>query len=53
VDAKQLFEHLDWWAFDVHRVVFYGDHRRTFADLAKVLGYELVVEDGSLQIFGS
>ena len=48
VDAKQLFEHLDWWAFDVHRVVFYGDHRQTFADLAKLLGYDLVVEDHSL-----
>jgi len=53
VDGKQLFEHLDWWAFDVHRVVLYGDHRQTFADLAKLLGYDLVVEDGSLQIFGS
>jgi len=48
VDAKQLFEHLYWWAFDVHRVFFYGDHRQTFAVLAKLLGYKLVVEDHSL-----
>lgn len=47
-DAQQLFEHLDWWAFDAHRVVFFGDYRQTFADLAKLLAYDLVVEDQGL-----
>lgn len=45
VDAKRLFQHLDWWTFDVHRVVFFGDHGQTFADLAKLMGYDLIIED--------
>lgn len=45
VDAKRLFEHLDWWTFGNHRVAFYGDHRWAFMDLATLLGYEAVEED--------
>lgn len=51
VDAQRLFQHLDWTTFDVHRVVFYGRHQQTFADLAKLLNYELIVEDQRLQAF--
>jgi hypothetical protein len=45
VDARALFEHLDWWTFGNHRVAFYGDHRQAFTDLATLLGYEAVEED--------
>ena len=45
VDAKGLFEHVDWWTFGNHRVAFYGDHRQAFTDLATLLGYEAVEED--------
>ncbi|MEA3345550.1 MAG: hypothetical protein U9Q78_04810 [Chloroflexota bacterium] len=45
VDAEKLFEHLDWWTFGNHRVVFYGEHSQAFKDLATLLGYEVVEED--------
>lgn len=48
VDAQALFDHLDWRTFGNHRVVFYGDHRDTFADLAKLMSYEMTVEDVNL-----
>jgi hypothetical protein len=44
-DAEALFENLDWATFGNHRVVFYGDHRKKFRDLAVLLGYETVEKD--------
>jgi len=44
-DAAKLFENLDWKAFGNHRVAFYGDHRDRFAELATLLGYEVVEKD--------
>jgi len=45
VDARVVFANLDWWTFGQHRVVFYGDYRQRFKDLATVLGYEAVEDD--------
>jgi hypothetical protein len=45
VDAKRIFDNVDWWTFGNHRVAFYGDHRQAFTDLATLLGYEAVEED--------
>jgi hypothetical protein len=45
VDAQKVFANLDWWTFGQHRVVFYGDYRQRFKDLATVLGYEVVEDD--------
>lgn len=44
-DAGTLLENLDWATFGNHRVVFYGDHRKEFKDLATLLGYEAVEKD--------
>ena len=44
-DADALLENLDWATFGNHRVVFYGDHRKEFKDLATLLGYEAVEKD--------
>jgi len=44
-NAATLFENLDWQVFGDHRVVFYGDHRQKFKDLATLLGYEAVEKD--------
>jgi len=43
--ADSLFENIDWKTFGNHRVVFYGDHRNTFRDLATLMGYEVVEDD--------
>ena len=43
--ADALFADLDWRSFGNHRVVFYGDYRREFRELATVLGYETVEKD--------
>jgi len=45
-DAETLFQNLDWKTFGNHRVAFYGDHRREFMDLATLMGYEIVQDDG-------
>ncbi|MEA3407619.1 MAG: hypothetical protein U9R48_06020 [Chloroflexota bacterium] len=42
VDAKKLFEHLDWQTFGNHRVAFYGEHKQAFMDLATLLGFGVV-----------
>jgi len=44
-DAGRLLDNLDWRTFGNHRVVFYGDHRRRFQDLATLMGYEVVEKD--------
>ena len=44
-DAEALLRNVDWKTFGVHRVAFYGDHRRRFEELAVLMGYE-VVEGG-------
>jgi len=33
-NTKALIKNLDWKTFEVHRVVFYGDFREKFKDLA-------------------
>jgi hypothetical protein len=45
-DAKALFENVDWKTFGNHRVAFYGDYREKFKDLASLMGYETVEDDG-------
>jgi len=44
-DAQKLFTNLDWNTFGVHRVVFYGDHRQAFRDLAIIMRYEAIEKD--------
>ncbi len=44
-DAKTIFDNIDWRTFGWHRVVFYGEYREMFKDLATLLGYEVVEED--------
>jgi L-fucose isomerase-like protein len=44
-DAKKLLQNLDWRTFGNHRVVFYGDYREQFKDLAKLMEYEVVEKD--------
>ena len=44
-DAKALLENVDWKAFGVHRVAFFGDYRQEFKDLAKLIGFEVVEKD--------
>lgn len=44
-DARKLLENLDWSTFGNHRVVFYGDHRDHFKELATVMGYQVVEKD--------
>lgn len=44
-DATRLLKNLDWRTFGNHRVVFYGEHRQRFVDLAKLLGYEVIEKD--------
>jgi hypothetical protein len=44
-DTKALLENVDWETFGNHRVVFYGDWRQQFSDLAKLIGYEVVEKD--------
>jgi hypothetical protein len=44
-DATKLLRNVDWRTFGVHRVVFYGDYRQQFKDLATLLGYDAVEKD--------
>jgi hypothetical protein len=44
-DAKALLENVDWKTFAHHRVVFFGNYRQQFSDLAKLIGYEVVEKD--------
>ena len=45
VDARRLLEKVDWKTFGVHRVVFFGDYRQEFKDLAKLIGFEVIEKD--------
>ena len=44
-NAKALLEDFDPQKFGNHRVVFFGDHRQKFKDLATLIGFEVVEED--------
>lgn len=44
-NAEALLENVDWQTFGNHRIVFFGDHRRKFKDLARLIEYEVVEED--------
>ncbi|MCF7854749.1 MAG: hypothetical protein K9N51_08130 [Candidatus Pacebacteria bacterium] len=44
-DAEALLNNLDWTTFGNHRVVFFGDYKETFRNLAKLLDYEIVESD--------
>ena len=44
-NTKALIKNLDSKTFGVHRVVFYGDFREKFKDLATLIGFEVVEED--------
>ena len=44
-NAQKLLENVDWKTFGNHRVVFFGDYRQEFKDLAKLIGFEVVEED--------
>jgi hypothetical protein len=44
-DAGLLLKNLDWKTFGNHRVVFFGDYRQQFNDLAGLMGYEVVEKD--------
>jgi len=36
---------VDWKTFGWHKVAFYGDHRRQFKDMAKLIGFEAIEKD--------
>lgn len=44
-DAQRLFDNVDWKTFGWHKVVFYGDHRQQFKNLAKLIGFEAIEKD--------
>jgi len=44
-DAGTLFENVDWDTFGNHRVAFYGDYRKQFKDLAKLIGFDVMEKD--------
>ncbi len=44
-DTEALLRNVDWQTFGVHRVAFYGDHRRRFKDLAALMGFEVMEDD--------
>jgi len=44
-DTKALLGNLDWQTFAQHRVIFYGDYREKFKDLATLIGFEVIDED--------
>ena len=44
-NTKARLENLDWQTFGVHRVVFYGDWRQEFKDLAALMGFQVIEED--------
>jgi hypothetical protein len=45
-NTEALLASLDWQTFGVHRVVFYGDFRQEIKDLAALMGFEVIKEDG-------
>ena len=44
-DAQALLDNLNWQTFGTHRVVFFGDFRQAFEDMARLIGFEVVEED--------
>ena len=46
-DAQAL---IDWWQHNWHRVLFYGDWSRELGWLARLLGFRVEVERGSLPL---
>jgi hypothetical protein len=44
-DAKALLKNVEWGTFAHHRVVFFGDYRQQFKDLAQLIRYEVLEED--------
>lgn len=44
-DAETLLQNLDWKTFGNHRVVFFGNHREKFQNLARLLGYQVIESD--------
>ena len=41
-DGRKLIENVDWRSFGNHRVVFFGDYKRDFEDMARLIGFEVV-----------
>ena len=44
-NTKALLENVNPKSFGLHRVVFYGDYRQEFKDLATLIGFEVVEKD--------
>jgi len=44
-NTEKVFEKVNWRIFGIHRVVFFGDYRREFRNLGKLLGYEVIEKD--------
>lgn len=44
-DTQALLDNLDWKTFGTHRVVFFGDFRQAFKDVARLIGFEVVEEN--------
>jgi hypothetical protein len=44
-NTKALFRKLNWRTFGNHRVVFFGDYREDFKNLAKIIGFKVIEED--------
>ena len=44
-NADLLFRNVDWKTFGNHRVVFFGDHREKFKQIATLMGYRVVEDD--------
>ena len=44
-NTKALLENVNWEIFNQHRVVFYGDFREEFRDLATIIGFEFIEDD--------
>jgi hypothetical protein len=44
-NTEARLANLDWQTFGVHRVVFYGEFRKEFRDLAALMGFEVIEED--------
>ena len=44
-NTKALLENVNWEIFNQHRVVFYGDFREEFRNLATLIGFEFIEDD--------
>ncbi len=45
VDTEALLRNYDASTFGIHRVVFFGDWRQTFLNLARLIGFDAIEED--------